>query len=231
MTLSKADLAAQFQIRDDVRVFGGVILEAPFRIYTRCTIDGVTGGAFTYVSPNCTLRIVDIGRYCSIGDSVQILSEHPTDKITTSAALYQSVFAAPFDAFPGEPSTGFHQTTIGSDVWIGTHVKIKSGVTIGDGAIIGAGAVVTRDVAPFTVVGGVPARNIRDRFDAATVERIQRVRWWDYDLLRQPAPFADISATLDYIEAAVADGRMTPYVAPRAQVYRNDKKQLMLRPR
>lgn len=224
-------LASQFQIREDVRVFGGVILEPPFRIYSKVTVDALVGGAFTYIAPNTTLRVVTIGRYCSVGDGVQILSEHPTDKITTSAALYQSVFAAPFDEFPGEPSTGFRQTTIGSDVWIGAEARIKTGVTIGDGAIIGAGAIVTRDVAPFTVVGGVPARKIRDRFDVATVERIQRVRWWDYDILRHPMDFTDIHATLDHIEAAVADGRLQPYRPKRMQLFRDEQQRLKGRPR
>lgn len=225
------DLASLLDIREDVRVFGGVILEPPFRIYGKVTVDALTGGAFSYIAPNTTLRVITIGRYCSIGDSVQILSEHPTDKITTSAALYQSVFAAPFDDFPGEPNTGFRQTTIGSDVWIGAEARIKTGVTIGDGAIIGAGAIVTRDVEPFTVVGGVPARKIRDRFDAATVERIQRVRWWDYDILRQPFDFSDIHATLDGVEAAVADGRLQPYRPQRVQIFRDDEQRLKARKR
>ena len=70
---------------------------------------------------------------------------------------------------------------VGSDVWIGYEAVILSGVTIGDGAIIGARAVVTHDVPPYTIVGGVPARPIRRRFDDDTVERLLRLRWWDWE--------------------------------------------------
>ncbi len=71
--------------------------------------------------------------------------------------------------------------TVGNDVWIGYEAVILSGVTIGDGAIIGARAVVTKDVPPYTIVGGVPARPIRRRFDEATVQRLSALRWWDWD--------------------------------------------------
>ena len=70
---------------------------------------------------------------------------------------------------------------IGSDVWIGYEAVILSGVTIGDGAIIGTRAVVTKDVPPYTIVGGVPARPIRKRFDEKTIEKLEALRWWDWD--------------------------------------------------
>ena len=70
---------------------------------------------------------------------------------------------------------------IGSDVWIGYEAVIMAGVTIGDGAIIGTRAVVTKDVPPYTIVGGVPAKMIRKRFDDATIERLEKLRWWDWD--------------------------------------------------
>lgn len=70
---------------------------------------------------------------------------------------------------------------VGSDVWIGYEAVILSGVTIGDGAIIGARAVVTHDVPPYTIVGGVPAKPIRRRFDDDTAERLLRLRWWDWE--------------------------------------------------
>lgn len=69
---------------------------------------------------------------------------------------------------------------VGNDVWIGYEAVILSGVTIGDGAVIGARAVVTKDVPPYTIMGGVPARPIRRRFDEATVETLLRLRWWDW---------------------------------------------------
>jgi len=70
---------------------------------------------------------------------------------------------------------------IGNDVWIGYEAVVMSGVKIGDGAIIGTRAVVTKDVPPYTIVGGVPARPIRKRFDDAVIERLEALRWWDWD--------------------------------------------------
>mgnify|MGYP002518524061 CR=1 FL=1 len=72
-------------------------------------------------------------------------------------------------------------TVIGNDVWIGYEAVIMPGVKIGDGAIIGTRAVVTKDVAPYTIVGGVPAKPIRRRFDDATIEKLEALHWWDWD--------------------------------------------------
>ena len=72
-------------------------------------------------------------------------------------------------------------TVIGNDVWIGYEAVIMSGVTIGDGAVIGTRAVVTKDVPPYTIVGGVPAKSIRRRFDDVTIEKLEALRWWDWD--------------------------------------------------
>lgn len=70
---------------------------------------------------------------------------------------------------------------IGNDVWIGYEAVILSGVTIGDGAIIGARAVVTKDVPSYTVVGGVPSKPIRKRFDEGTIQKLEEIRWWDWE--------------------------------------------------
>lgn len=73
-----------------------------------------------------------------------------------------------------------HRTEIGNDVWIGTNAFIVAGVKIGDGAVVGAGAVVTKDVAPYAVVGGVPARVIRYRYSKEMIEAFLRIKWWDW---------------------------------------------------
>ena len=95
--------------------------------------------------------------------------------------------------------------TVGNDVWIGYEAVILSGVTIGDGAIIGARAVVTKDVRPYTIVGGVPARPIRRRFDEATVQRLSALRWWDWDAekIRRALPLIQ-AGEMDALEAQFA---------------------------
>ncbi|MDX1974307.1 MAG: CatB-related O-acetyltransferase [Rickettsiales bacterium] len=123
-----------------------------------------------------------IGRYCSIADKVEIFmgGNHRMDWITTYP------FSGLKDQWPAAPRMQDHvasrgHVTIGSDVWIGSGATIMSGVTIGHGAVIGARAVVTRDVAPYALVAGNPAREIRKRFDEATIERLLATRWWQLD--------------------------------------------------
>lgn len=102
--------------------------------------------------------------------------------------------------------------TIGNDVWIGQNVLIQQGVTIGDGAVIAAGAVVTKDVPPFAMVGGTPARIIRYRFPDSLIARIRRVGWWDYHVADFAGlDVADPARFLDGLEARIAADEIAPY--------------------
>ena len=121
-----------------------------------------------------------IGKFCSIADGVVFLlgGEHRMDMVTTY----------PLNAFfPFADSQMSHRKIkgdiiVGNDVWIGRNAMILSGVTIGNGAVIGAGAVVTKDVAPYEVVGGVPARHIKLRFGVETVIALNRIAWWNWPM-------------------------------------------------
>ncbi|HET8566539.1 MAG TPA: CatB-related O-acetyltransferase [Solirubrobacterales bacterium] len=122
-----------------------------------------------------------IGSFCSIADRVTIFlgGNHRSDWVTTY----------PFPAFAdrwkqargieGE-HTSNGDVVIGNDVWLGSNVTIMSGVTVGDGAVIGTDSCVTRDVAPYAVVAGNPARQVRFRFDSETIERLLSIRWWEW---------------------------------------------------
>jgi acetyltransferase-like isoleucine patch superfamily enzyme len=120
---------------------------------------------------------VSIGAFCSIGAYVYIISgNHNLNGVSTyhtSSGLYSSIF---------KNNRGqANPISIGNDVWIGGRVIILSGVTIGDGAVIAAGAVVTKEVLPYTIVGGVPARFIKNRYtDSEKTKKVKDMKWWEW---------------------------------------------------
>lgn len=123
-----------------------------------------------------------IGKFCSIAHGVTIMlnGEHRIDWITTYP------FSQIFQKYKSLTSSATTKgnVTIGNDVWIGLNTFILSGVTIGDGAVIGANSVVTKDVEPYAIVAGNPARLIRKRFDQETIDKLLRLKWWDWDTKR-----------------------------------------------
>lgn len=197
-----------------VRCHSPFYFAPPVRLYGGNFSNSTRVGAFSYVAPGVNLHAVTVGRYCSIGDGVSVLSAHPSDRLTSHPLTYESIFGASW-VQPVSAMQPFSEklpvTTIGNDVWLGSGVRIKAGVTIGDGAIVGAGSVVTRDVEPYAVVVGVPARIIRTRFAEPVVKRLLRVQWWRYNLLGLSLPWDNVMAALDEIEKLVADGSLQPY--------------------
>lgn len=139
--------------------------------------DKVEIGEYSYVNAGTYIACGQIGKFCSIGYFVQMgMPEHPTNYLSTSPRLFggNNIFDLPksWEDYQNPPS-------IGNDVWIGSNAVILQGVTIGDGAVVAAGAVVTKDVAPYSIVASVPAKFIKSRFDAATIEFLLQWKWWD----------------------------------------------------
>jgi acetyltransferase-like isoleucine patch superfamily enzyme len=148
-------------------------------------------GAFTYLVGGIIDDCASIGRYCSIAAGVRIgEADHPVDWLGTSPFQYDGTrfgwhpTAEEYEvsAIDAGPSGSFWRSpvVIGNDVWIGAGAVVRRGVTIHDGAVVGAGAVVVDDVAPYTIVGGVPARPIRKRFDDALIAELLELQWWRF---------------------------------------------------
>ena len=145
-----------------------------------------------------------IGKFCSIAQGVTILlgGGHRPDWITTYPFSYI------FDEFkntPGLPATK-GGVVIGNDVWIGMNTLILSGIQIGDGAIIGAHSVVTKDVEPYTIVAGNPAKVIRKRFDQETIDALLRIKWWNWDIhkIKDTMPLLLSNRFKEFIDANAA---------------------------
>lgn len=158
----------------------------------------ITVGAFTYGNPKILFldsgKKVTIKKFCSIADNVQIFAggNHRYDWCTTYPFERLIKEFVPLEHFNG--SNG--DVVIGNDVWIGSDVKIMSGVTVGDGAVIAANAVVTKDVEPYTLVGGVPAKKIKDRFSHDIIEKMLEIKWWDWadELIYKAIPLLQSNA-------------------------------------
>ncbi|SHE42894.1 Acetyltransferase (isoleucine patch superfamily) [Litoreibacter ascidiaceicola] len=151
-------------------------------------------GAYSYLRTGTVRHVRRIGRYCSIAPNVTLgESEHMTNWLSSSTAFHRAdqfsfyppekeaaaARVLPMDAAPHDAATG--DVDIGHDVWIGTNVTVRRGVTIGTGAVIGGGAFVVKDVPPYAIVAGVPAKILRYRFPDKVIEAMHLVRWWEFD--------------------------------------------------
>lgn len=185
-------------------------------------------GAFGSLAHGGAMGNVRIGRYVSIAADVRIgMHNHPVDWLTSSRITHFPQMHE-WNEFFGDASPEFTKslrrpykdacpiTEIGNDVWIGQGVFIKSGVKIGDGAVIGARSVVVKDIEPYTIVAGTPAKPIRKRFPDPVIEWLHKVQWWRYSLYDMTGvPFEDVPAALEMIEERVALGTLKEYQAPK----------------
>ena len=161
----------------------------------------ITIGSYTYINSgyiyNCK-----IGKYCSIGHNVSIgPGEHWTNRLSTfpiNNLVFRKHDSSEFKVV--EPAV------IGNDVWVGNNAVILQGVSVGDGAIVAAGAIVTKDVPPYAVVGGIPAKILKYRFDKDTINALLRLEWWNKDIEWQKEHmqlFKKNNITLNEIESII----------------------------
>lgn len=136
---------------------------------------------YSYIGEHSSVLYAEIGsftcisNYCAIGGG-----SHPIDWVSVSP-VFNTTKGIIKKKLASLEYTPFQKVHIGNDVWVGSHVLIKSGVSISDGAVIGMGAVVTKDVGPYEIWAGNPARLIRKRFDAETITKLLKIEWWNWE--------------------------------------------------
>lgn len=172
-------------------------------------------GLCSYISTDSSLRSTKVGRFCSIADHVRTaFGTHPTNTfVSTFPSFYYDTQNIPISFMPGKPSLYSiwryadeeqkFLVEIGNDVWIGSHVLIMDGVKIGDGAVVAAGAVVTKDVEPYSIVGGVPAKHIKFRFSEGQRKALLELKWWNSDFDTIMAHYADFQNIEQFIKSYI----------------------------
>ena len=190
MLYLKLRFRGKVKLEKNVIIGMSTIFEGNSKIGSETVFSGKLGWG-SYIGRKCRIS-ANIGRYCSISNDVLIVSgNHPLHYVSTSPLFYSDLKQCPvmYSSYSGlkynehlfADEEGKYPVVIGNDVWIGTRAMILSGVKIGDGAVIAAGAVVTKDVEPYTIVGGVPAKPIRKRFTDEQIDALIKLKWWEKD--------------------------------------------------
>lgn len=201
------NIRLQNELKKYVRIGHNVVLdtqsifEGANSLADGCNFVSSSLGFGSYCASNSFIRRTKIGRYCCIGKNVRVIDvTHPSkDYVSVHPAFYsiENVSGVTYSSqksfqdklsINNEPDTA---VIIGNDVWIGDGVQILGGHTIGDGVIVAAGAVVTKDIPPYTIVGGVPARIIRYRFSEEDIVFLGKLKWWNQppSWIKEYAPY------------------------------------------
>jgi phosphonate metabolism protein (transferase hexapeptide repeat family) len=161
----------------------GVKLGKYAEVGERVILRDVTMGDFSYIERHSEGIYADIGRFCSIAPNVRINAlEHPMERVTTHKISYRPNEFFKFQGIDADfrARRQAKRVSIGHDVWIGHGAVIMPAISIGHGAVIGANAVVTKDVAPYMIVAGNPAKPIRPRFSEEIAARLTKLGWWEW---------------------------------------------------
>ena len=184
-------------------------------IGAHCSISESTFGDYSYLAGHVSMVWTDVGKFASIAAQTRINpGNHPTWRVTQHHSTYRRIQYG-FDT--KEDSEFFqwrkdHRCSVGHDVWIGHGVTVIAGKKIGTGAVIGSGAVVTKDIPPYAIAVGVPARVVKYRFPKDVIEQLQSIAWWDWDRATLVERFNEL---LD-LERFIANYGSSP-VPPAAQ--------------
>jgi phosphonate metabolism protein (transferase hexapeptide repeat family) len=162
--------------------------------------ENVILGEYSYTGQFCFLQNVEVGKFANIAAMVRIgPTNHPMERPT----LHHFTYRREMYGFDNKDDVEFFKaresrwTFIGHDTWIGHGVIVMPGIKIGNGAIVGSGSVVTKDVEPYTIVVGVPAKPLRKRFNDEIVRKLERIKWWDWSYEKIKENFNDFLLDID----------------------------------
>ena len=214
-------------VNGSIFVDGSILFEAPIKIENSAIVDSKIG-KYSYVGSSCRLHRAIVGRYCSFADNIIFGPfSHPMDRISTSPAIGTSEFDWFYQVQNHTVYEDNKSVEIGNDVWIGSGATIMGNVRVGDGAVVGTGAVVTKDVEPYTIVGGVPAKPIRLRFGLPIVSRLCMLKPWNYELReffdKNPLLVSSLldDNFLDILESAIESKELVRTTSTYTKLYPN----------
>lgn len=177
-------------------------------------------GYASYIGNRSYIKNTKIGKYaCIATDVITISGNHPVSEFASiHPAFYSTRKQAGFTYVTKDKFLDFNyinakqkiSVVIGSDVWIGAGVKIMEGVTIGDGAVVAAGAIVTKDVPPYAIVGGVPAKIIKYRFSHEIIQKLLKLKWWEKNqnwIKNHAEDFENVEKLLEIMEIESREGK------------------------
>lgn len=151
-------------------------------LFRNVIVANSTIGDYSFIQKQSMINNADIGRFCSIATNVVVgPGQHPVTFVSTHPSFYSASQPVAKTFADKEYFEPFKRTTIGNDVWIGQNAVLMDGVSVGNGAIVAAGAVVTKDVPDYAIVGGVPAKIIKYRFQEDVIQKLLQSEWWEKD--------------------------------------------------